>query len=355
MSDSFISEEEKIHCLEKVLKSRIFKGESTYRKVLKYYRNNLMDKIDVDFSETSIALDALGKDLQFNPYYDSSVRVAMHRLRNNLLNYYSSDGKEDPVKIHIPIGDYNPFFYKDKNTSDSANYCIQLMQAVLFQIEYTLSEHSVELYNYVIQSNAECLLKNANHFYSCSIPFNLLHYPLILNRILPVDRKELEEMVDDIYRNNPGDYYALILKSYHCLFLEEREDACRYAREAYDQSENIRLRGVSLVLQFFSGIFDGKTIETFVEIQNEHTQHPPYWLIANIIIAIKSGKWTEAYRMAKRFNAIPSKLSRTLYLAVKRKTRELTEEETRYIRENSADFSPGYLSHFLYPVVDRLL
>jgi len=355
MTISHISNDQKIQCLDKILRSNTFKNESAYRKILSYYRENIRTDHEVDFSETSIALDALEKDLQFNPYYDSSVRVVMHRLRNNLVNYYLKDGKKDIVKIHIPIGDYNPLFYTEKNNSDSEDYCIQMMRAAIFQIEYTLSEQSVKLYDHVIQTNKELLSKKSNFYYSCSVPFNHLHNPFILNRKLSIEEKDLENMVNNIYNRNPSDIHTLLLKSYHSLYLKKNEEAYQFSQKAYLVSTNNRHRGLSLVLQFFSGIYDSKTTKQFYQVQNEYSQHPPYWLIVNIIIAIENNELSNANEYAKRFNSTPSKLSKTLHLILKSKMNELTEMEMQYISENKEDFSADYLSYFLSSVIDQFI
>ncbi|MBB6481679.1 hypothetical protein [Spirochaeta isovalerica] len=354
MSHSQITTEEKIHCLETILKSKAFKSDSTYRKILCYYMENLQNNSDTYFSETSIALDALDKDLEFNPYYDSSVRVAMHRLRNLLVNYYAKNGKDDVIKIHIPIGDYNPFFYKETKKSDSADYCIKMIKAAIFQIEYTLTDHSVELYSYVIQTNTDCLKKNFRKYHSYSTVFGFLHYPLILNKRLPVEENNLDEIAYSIYRNNPDDVLALILKTYYCFYRRDYKEASILSQKAFTLAKDQRSQGSALVLHILSGFFNEPIVEVFYELQKSYTQHPPYWFLVNLVMSLKNNQISDAYEYVKRFNAIPSKLSQAVYLSVKRKVKKLSKPEMQYIEDNPSDFSKDYLSYFLSSVIDSI-
>lgn len=355
MSDSHITKKEKLFSLNKLLTSNVFKSESAYRKILKYYLEYISKDEDVDFSETSIALDALEKDVEFNPYYDSSVRVAMHRLRNNLVNYYSLEGKSDSIKIHIPIGDYNPIFYKEDITDDSPDYYIQIMKAVVFQLEHTLSEDAINLHQYIVQKNADCFTTKYNQLYSCSIPFNLLHYPLLLNSPLPIDNEELDSLVHNVYNVQPEAVHSLILKSYYSLYLKKHEQAFEFAKEGFNKTNNLHVKGVALVFQIFSGCFEEKTIRDFEDLQSSYTQHPPYWFIANYIVSIKKGDYKSAYNYAQYFNAVPSRLSTTYNLLIKRKISTLSKEEERYMNENPSDFSEDFLSHFLSSILYHLI
>ncbi|MBN2659014.1 MAG: hypothetical protein JXR86_18310 [Spirochaetales bacterium] len=355
MSHSQITTEEKIHCLETIIKSKAFKSDSTYRKILCYYKENLHNNSDTYFSETSIALDALDKDLEFNPYYDSSVRVAMHRLRNLLMKYYAKNGKDDVIKIHIPIGDYNPFFYKETKKSDSADYCIKMLKAAIFQIEYTLTDHSVELYNFVIRTNADCLKENFRKYHYYSTVFSFLHDPLILNKRLTVEENSLEEMATNIFKNNRDDVLALILQTYYCFYRRDYREASILSQKAFILANDQRSKGSAMVFHILSGFFKEDVIDSYYELQKTYNQHPPYWFLVNIVISIKNNQISDAYEYVKRFNAIPSKLSQAVYLIVKRKVKELSEPERQYIEDNPSDFSKDYLSYFLSSVIDLIL
>lgn len=58
----------------------------------------------------SIAVAALGKHTDFDPATDPIVRVEASRLRRCLDVYYAADGKDDPIRITMPTGSYQPIF-----------------------------------------------------------------------------------------------------------------------------------------------------------------------------------------------------------------------------------------------------
>ena len=58
----------------------------------------------------TIAVEALGRGDDFNPQADPIVRVEATRLRRALNRYYQNGGKQDPVRIDVPLGSYVPVF-----------------------------------------------------------------------------------------------------------------------------------------------------------------------------------------------------------------------------------------------------
>ncbi len=58
----------------------------------------------------AIATQVLGRPDDFDPQQDSIVRVEIGRLRQSLERFYLSEGKDDPVVISIPKGQYRPVF-----------------------------------------------------------------------------------------------------------------------------------------------------------------------------------------------------------------------------------------------------
>jgi adenylate cyclase len=58
----------------------------------------------------TIAVEALGRDADFDPQTDPIVRVEAGRLRRALERYYGETGVDDPVAIELPRGSYVPVF-----------------------------------------------------------------------------------------------------------------------------------------------------------------------------------------------------------------------------------------------------
>ena len=58
----------------------------------------------------SIGVDVFERPADFDASADSIVRVQMGRLRRLLADYYADEGADDPVRIDIPKGTYQPDF-----------------------------------------------------------------------------------------------------------------------------------------------------------------------------------------------------------------------------------------------------
>jgi pimeloyl-ACP methyl ester carboxylesterase len=76
--------------------------------LLKYLVEAELDGTATRLSQYRIAIDVLGRDERFDPAADSIVRVEMGRLRAKLLEFYATDGAQDPVVLGLPKGHYKP-------------------------------------------------------------------------------------------------------------------------------------------------------------------------------------------------------------------------------------------------------
>ena len=63
-----------------------------------------------------IAVEALGRNEDFDPETSPIVRVEAGRLRHALQVYYAGSGRHDPIVIELPLGRYVPTF--SRRTSD---------------------------------------------------------------------------------------------------------------------------------------------------------------------------------------------------------------------------------------------
>ena len=55
-------------------------------------------------SEYAIAVDALGRNPDFDPRADATVRVQIARLRAKLKEFYEGEGLAFPLRLSIPVG-----------------------------------------------------------------------------------------------------------------------------------------------------------------------------------------------------------------------------------------------------------
>jgi hypothetical protein len=58
----------------------------------------------------TIAVEALGRNADFDPQTNAIVRVEAGRLRRALARYYAGTGRDDPLVIELPRGSYVPSF-----------------------------------------------------------------------------------------------------------------------------------------------------------------------------------------------------------------------------------------------------
>lgn len=100
-----------------VLASDVFRRSPKLSRLLKYLCDMQLDGLAGEITEYSIALDALGRDAQFDPQQDAVVRVDTHHLRKRLREYYTTGaGADHQFQIVIPNGQYFPQFVPRRGT-----------------------------------------------------------------------------------------------------------------------------------------------------------------------------------------------------------------------------------------------
>jgi hypothetical protein len=104
--------------LEHVLSSGIVDPESNPGKLLRYVCQKYFDGADADLKERNIAMDVFHRLASFDKRSDSIVRVEAHRLRKRLAGFYAGSGRDRPLRIVIPIGQYAPVI--EENTQPPA-------------------------------------------------------------------------------------------------------------------------------------------------------------------------------------------------------------------------------------------
>ncbi|MBO0345848.1 hypothetical protein [Roseibium limicola] len=98
------------NALISVLQSDEFSGVPQLRTLLSYIVKATLEERTHDLKGYTIAVEALGRNEDFDPVTNPIVRVEASRLRRRLAAYYSGPGSTDPVRITIPKGTYVPRF-----------------------------------------------------------------------------------------------------------------------------------------------------------------------------------------------------------------------------------------------------
>lgn len=95
--------------LKRVLAGRPLANAPSLKRVLQYLCEHA-DERQGSMKEHDIAVSALGRPVGFDPKIDPIVRVSMGSLRERLQAYFEEEGKNEPLHIAIPKGQYRVVF-----------------------------------------------------------------------------------------------------------------------------------------------------------------------------------------------------------------------------------------------------
>ena len=96
--------------VERLLHSKTLGGSEVHRRLLEYLAEKTLSGDAENLKEYTIALDALGKPSTYDPRRESVVRIQIGRLRQKLIEYYSDEGRSDPVIVSLPKGSFRLVF-----------------------------------------------------------------------------------------------------------------------------------------------------------------------------------------------------------------------------------------------------
>jgi hypothetical protein len=107
--DEFLSQ------LDRLCASEVLHGSESLCRLLRYLAQKELDSPGVHVKEYQIAMEVYGRRADFDPQFDSAIRVQATRLRAKLADYYSSQGSHDPVMVDLPRGSYSLHFRRRTN------------------------------------------------------------------------------------------------------------------------------------------------------------------------------------------------------------------------------------------------
>lgn len=96
--------------LERILQSRHFAKAPKKRRFLEFVCLETVGGRGGQLNEHLIGMEVYERGPDFDPHEDSIVRVQAHELRKSLARYYEREGKDDPIRIDLPPGNYVPVF-----------------------------------------------------------------------------------------------------------------------------------------------------------------------------------------------------------------------------------------------------
>ncbi len=105
-----ISEEEIKRTLDRILNSRHFSQAPKKRKFVQLICDYHQAGRAKEINEHLIGIEVYERNDRYSPAEDPVVRVAAHDVRKRLEQYYLHEGRNDEVRLDIPVGSYEPVF-----------------------------------------------------------------------------------------------------------------------------------------------------------------------------------------------------------------------------------------------------
>lgn len=96
--------------LGKILASEAFTRADRMSRFLRFIVEETLQGRGSRLKEYLVGVEVFDRESSYDPRTDPVVRGEARRLRTKLMEYYEGEGKEDPVRIHLPKGSYAVVF-----------------------------------------------------------------------------------------------------------------------------------------------------------------------------------------------------------------------------------------------------
>ena len=106
--------------LERILASPHFRHSRRYPAFLRYVVERTLDGASAALKERNIAVDVFAREPSYDPSLDPIVRITAGEVRKRLAQYYQQPGRENEIRIDLPLGSYLPEFSLSPTTAVSA-------------------------------------------------------------------------------------------------------------------------------------------------------------------------------------------------------------------------------------------
>jgi hypothetical protein len=96
--------------LQRIVQSRTMRRATQLQRILAFVTESELLNPGHLIREQDVAQKVLGRKDDFDPAYDTIVRVQAGHLRHKLRDYFAGEGAEEPLRLTIPKGSYVPIF-----------------------------------------------------------------------------------------------------------------------------------------------------------------------------------------------------------------------------------------------------
>lgn len=105
--------------VERLTGSSVLHGSEALCKLLRYLAEQHLAHPGAPVKEYQLATEVFGRQADFDPRMDATVRVQTGRLRSKVAEYYASEGVADPIVIEVPKGSYSlSFHYRPPSSAE---------------------------------------------------------------------------------------------------------------------------------------------------------------------------------------------------------------------------------------------
>ncbi len=99
---------------DRILASAHFARSAALSKFLGFVIQHTLGGKEQELKEYRLGVDVFSRGADFDPRVDPIVRMQASKLRARLAEYYSSEGRNDPIMITVPKGAYVPVFTRSE-------------------------------------------------------------------------------------------------------------------------------------------------------------------------------------------------------------------------------------------------
>jgi hypothetical protein len=96
--------------LERILASPLFRNSKRYPSLLRYVVEQVLDGHGSELKERTLGIEVFGRTPDYDTNLDPVVRISAAEIRKRIAQYYHEAGREEELRIDLPLGSYVPEF-----------------------------------------------------------------------------------------------------------------------------------------------------------------------------------------------------------------------------------------------------
>jgi hypothetical protein len=96
--------------LERILASPLFRNSKRYPGLLRYVVEQTIEGHGSELKERTLGIEVFGRTPDYDTNLDPVVRISAAEIRKRIAQYYHEPGREEELRIDLPLGSYVPEF-----------------------------------------------------------------------------------------------------------------------------------------------------------------------------------------------------------------------------------------------------